>query len=183
MASEKEILKTQQNISLTILKIISLFNIIFLIFSFLIIILGLNFIFKDSIYNRWKTADGIIITSKLDSRKDQDSNITKYAVEIYYEYYVDKIRYIAYNTTSIEMGTTDINFANNIIRQYPKKSKVTVYYNPKSPQESILQTGFNFHSMLLLVLGILLFTISLVLYFFIEKLKRKLNEIIKTDSA
>lgn len=97
----------------------------------------------------WKKANGVILDSDIKTIKhtdlgsplSDDSNQFDYEVVIKYEYTVSGKKYTG-NRLYARMPNVISNHvvANDIVEKYPKASNVDVYYNPKDPGESCLET-------------------------------------------
>jgi hypothetical protein len=87
----------------------------------------------------FRTADGIIDSIEKTVSTDSD-NSTTYGIKVQYHYTVDGIRHSSDRLRFGAMSSSD-NWADTILARFPKNSPVTVYYNPRQPDESVLLQG------------------------------------------
>ena len=89
---------------------------------------------------QYASTEGQVVSSGVDTSRDSDGS--SYTPKIHYryqvkgrEYHGERIRYgTAFNTYTL---------AHAFAAQHPALSTVTVYYDPRNPSESLLQTGIN----------------------------------------
>jgi len=109
----------------------------------------------------WKKTEGEIVNSKV--QKTNDDGVIYKAV-IRYKYTIGEKVY--FSNRVFYGDNTWSNFsksAKTLVNKYPKGEKALVYYNPKHPNQSVLETGV--HSVIYWVLfgGVLLLFISAVM--------------------
>lgn len=76
----------------------------------------------------------------MDSIRNADSS--DYLLTIQYRYQVEGKEYIGDTITAGFPNIVDrLSTAENLLKEYPVGKEVSVYYNPKSPSDSSLQTG------------------------------------------
>jgi len=117
---------------------------------------------------KWPETLGIIIESKLcESSSSGEYNTKSYKAKIRYSYIINNKEYHSTRVfwgSWIEIETP--NPAKRIIKKYPSNMKVTVYYNPFNPKQSVLETGVN--SVIYRILIAVVIVISLLIYFPVE---------------
>jgi hypothetical protein len=107
----------------------------FIIAGFILIVVGARTALRMISSLEWKRTNGIIIQSKLKTFKKF------YYPEIKYEFHVNDKRYESEIFIIGKAETTDDYMAKQAIEEYPKGKKLTVYYNPKNPNECSLKPG------------------------------------------
>jgi len=91
----------------------------------------------------WPSTEGRIVESAVDAKRlPGDRPNVRFAPRIAYEYSVDGRRYrsehIAFGATSWSLAP---QAARATVARYPSGRSVTVYYNPKRPEEAVLHRG------------------------------------------
>ena len=109
----------------------------------------------------WPSIQGTISSSSVSKRTTRDSDRrtrTTYYPKVGYRYRVDGRNYIS---SRIAFGTGDsggsAKWARKIVNKYPVGKNVTVYYNPQDPQYGVLESGFTWRSIMILLAGIAFF--------------------------
>ena len=109
---------------------------------------------------KWPTTTGIITVSEI-------TGISKYTPRISYTYTIDstvyssdKIRLTSYTTQGKKQWATKVT------DKYPLNSKVTVYYNPNKVEESLLEPGIKIESVLMFLIGLIIFAAPLIGYIY-----------------
>jgi hypothetical protein len=106
--------------------------------------------------------DGKVLNSKLDITKNLGKGLrTFYKAEVKYqyiikgkEYFSERIYYGDY------IGKNRSSGPKSIVEKYSKGEKIPVYYNPKHPSSSVLETGINSVIYRELFIGILFLALS-----------------------
>lgn len=122
----------------------------------------------------WPTAQGAISSSSVSKRTARDSDhrtkITYYP-KVGYHYQAEGKKYFS---TRIVFGVGEsggsMKWAQKIVNRYPVGKKVTVYYNPEDPQYGVLESGFTWRSLIVLLAGIAFFAVGVLC------VKSKLNK-------
>lgn len=131
------------------------------IFGIVITLAGIKLIYnaRENLY--WPKTEGVITQSFM----NWDRNRHHYA-DITYEFIVngEKIR-------GFQISSKDFNKSSEeLLREYPKGKKVTVYYDPDDPVNSYLEPGYSWQSYMGLVIGIIFLVAAVcVLLFYKEK--------------
>ncbi|MCB8922287.1 MAG: DUF3592 domain-containing protein [Ardenticatenaceae bacterium] len=124
----------------------------------------------------WPQAEGRMITSKAGKSRHANPLSMRHEVNLEYAYTVDGQRY---TSNVISFGDTAVNRLNfrlrskraaeKIVRQFPSRSTVTVYYNPQDPVQATLQPGIQLSDLIFtlvtLLIPLLMFVVILVLAF------------------
>lgn len=112
----------------------------FIFFLFIILIITqIRSLIHGKNNSRWPITEGLIT----DSRKVlEDIQTERYSVRVHYKYSVRGKEY-ENNTLSLDQTTECYSHAAAIVflEKYPKGKTVEVYYNPKKPGMSVLETG------------------------------------------
>lgn len=105
----------------------------------------------------WNTTEGKIIKSQI---------IGNRAIKpmVIYEYYIEEVRYTDTSNLKVPMfggKRKKYDVAFELISQYPKGGKVTVFYDPKEARRSTLKPGASWAVYSKLSLGLILFVVGL----------------------
>ena len=131
----------------------------------------------------WDTVEGIITKSTI--FKEEDGG-TAYIPTIEYRYEINGKSYDhnqIISTERIQFGK--LNLAKEYTDKYSENTKVTIYYNPVNPQDSVLETGVSVRHFFSLVMPslVLIFGLFLVYKLFIKKkAKPNVDEDIKPEA-
>ena len=116
---------------------------------------------------KWVAVESIIDDSKLEVMNEElgnDSGVL-YITTIKYQYMVEGIMY---SSKKIFIGDHVRKFfhhsAKALINKYAKGKTVLVYYNPKRPNKSVLETGVHTEIYRVLFVGILFLLLSVVMW-------------------
>lgn len=132
---------------------------------------GSEIVKKASLSEEWPTTTGVITSSEIrESKNDEGTNM--YAADVTYEYQVDEAQYTGnrISLNSANSTTSSINSVLKDIKKYPEGERVTVYYDPEYPGESVLQPGADW--VVYLVKFLPLFMGVLGLFIVLSSLKR-----------
>lgn len=151
----------------------SIFNNKFII-SLIILVSGIGLIFK-AIYiyyfytfliKKWHKTDGTIISVKIEYFKSKtDADTEGWKTKIIYEYIVNNINYQNDRiTNNIGFLSPSKTIAENCMNKYIKGQRVIVYFDKKKPENSVIDDSFNSNNYLLIIMGILSFLISYMIY-------------------
>lgn len=89
---------------------------------------------------RWPTADGTVITSEV-TQKPALSDGYVYSPDVKYDYGVGGVT-LSGSTIKFGEGYNRPS-AEEAVRKYPKGATIAVHYNPKNPEESVLEPGLS----------------------------------------
>ena len=115
-----------------------------IIIGTLAFIYGLFCLFRILVFNKWQTAEGIIVTS---SKSIYTENFQKFEnADITYEYEVKKKKYRSSTVQASgdmsgspsKKGASEID---RLLAKYPAGRSVAVYYNPSIPRMACLEQG------------------------------------------
>ena len=92
----------------------------------------------------WPYEEGTIIISESDESSRYENGRTRYFynAKIKYQYSINGILYTGSRVSICVMGNGSKSWALSYLQKYPVGKKVKVYYCPRFPGISILQTGF-----------------------------------------
>lgn len=105
-----------------------------------LLIFGIIDYYQAKSSTSWESVPGKILKSTVEKRRNEDGGI--YEPIIVYSYKIKKKRYqsrTVYFGESLEQ--TSLKFSQELVSKFPVSTQVNVYYNPKSPSNSILLTG------------------------------------------
>ncbi len=124
---------------------------IILIISFLIwlFVIGRIFFFYFVTIKKWKNTEATIIYSEMERfRSKMDSDNEGWKQIIKYEYFVNSLNYENDCVTkNIVFLSPFKDFGKNY--DFTKGQKIEIFYNPINPKKSILDSKFNFLTMLI----------------------------------
>lgn len=94
----------------------------------------------------WQSTQGTVVASEVRSFTQWKDGIKRqlYTPGITYRFTVNTHEYISDRySLGVETGWSPPQFAEEKVAEYPPRSPVTVYYNPKAPAESVLDRRFS----------------------------------------
>ena len=122
----------------------------------------------------WPSVQGTISSSSVSKRTSRGSDHrtrTTYYPKVGFQYQVDGRRY---TSSRIAFGTGEsggsAKWARKVVNTYPVGKTVAVYYNPQDPQYGVLESGFTWRSLIVLLAGIAFFAAGVLC------VKAKLNK-------
>ena len=89
----------------------------------------------------WPSTSGTVIASSTKSYKSGRNSSRTYYADIHYEYVVNGQ---SFKNTLVKAGehfirVTHAEYANETVERYPVGAKVTVYFDPVNPKDSVLE--------------------------------------------
>jgi len=126
------------------------------IFAFggLFLLFGLRIMVKGLRTYRWPTTSGVVRGQDITSSTSSEGGSTSYSPKLRYEYDVDGTTYVS---SRIAVGSgpsfSSRSGAREWLEAYPTDSEVTVHYNPRRPDRSVLQPGGVLGGLFLVVLA------------------------------
>ena len=126
-------------------------------FIFVFVAVGLGLLIGGGITYRnatatqsWPTANGVITFAEIYESRDEDG--TSYGLNVSYRYAVNDTPY-----TGTRISLTDYSssrsYAQGLLEKYNVDTPVTVFYDPADPAKSVLETGANWVSYMLMGMG------------------------------
>lgn len=110
----------------------------------------------------WPTVEGTVTESLLEESRSDGS--TMYSAHVVYEYALDGGQL---DSDRIWFGgnysTSDRSEMSKVVRDYPVGRKVTVYYSPDNPAESVLLPGAYFSTYILFSVGMVFLAVGGIL--------------------
>jgi len=88
----------------------------------------------------FRMADGVIVSSKLEQHSDSEG--TSYTPAVEYRYSVGRQEHVG-RRINYSWVATSSQGARQAIAQYPAGQRVTVYYDPRRPEDSLLEPGLH----------------------------------------
>jgi Protein of unknown function (DUF3592) len=111
---------------------------------------------------RWPVAEGVMISSRLDKSPDSDGGYT-YRPDVSYRFTVEGKELVGRRACFGDRISTSLSsFAERIVRKYPNGAKVKVRYNPRRPENAVLEPGLNGFIISIFLVGIGLFAIGIL---------------------
>ncbi len=117
----------------------------------------------------WPTTQGVIVNSEVVRERNRNSSSSgssvTYTADVMFEFQLDGQTYSSNNVSFGQYSSSSASDARKIVRAYPANSRVTVYYNPDNPDESVLEPGVSAGSYMILGMGILFSAIGVLGFF------------------
>lgn len=123
---------------------------------------GWNILQDAKASTSWPKAQGVITDSRVHSSRDSDGAMS-YQPDVVYEY---SIQNRSYKNQTIKFGENSYSNhsdAEYYVTRYPKGKKVSVSYDPKRPDKSVLEPGVTGGSYIVIGIGALFVVISLIM--------------------
>lgn len=103
----------------------------------------------------WPSVDGVVIESRVETKRSNDRHDgPSYKAVVVYDYEVNNE---AHSSDRIwfgsEVSTSKRGQMRDIVKQYPEGAQTTVYYDPDTPSEAVLQPGAFFTSYFMIIFG------------------------------
>lgn len=144
---------------------------VFLVVGLGLVIFGVSEMMKAKDSENWPSVTGVVLKSKVSV--DSSGDGTTYGADVTYRYKVKGKRYQGDKVTVSEVSTSSRGRAQKIVKRYPKKKKVAVYYDPEEPETSVLEKGVSGGSWLMPGVGAMFLIIPLIMLILAEKHYRK----------
>jgi len=128
------------------------FNSIFVVVGLVVMGFGINSLSRARDSESWPSAEGVVISSKVESHRSHDSGTT-YSAEILYEYVVDAETLSGNSIKFGEVSTGNSSDASRYVNKYRAGNTVTVYYNGEDPYEAVLEPGVHASTWFMPVFG------------------------------
>jgi hypothetical protein len=128
-------------------------------------------IFASIQSKRWPTIKGKIVESKSIYRqtKRKFKGMWVYVPKIKYSFDIDDNTYTSGRIYFGGYNTSIKSISDSLIKKYPLNSEVTIYYNRKNPEESVLEPGFtvdrHIFQIIIMLMGLPFLFLSLSLLF------------------
>jgi len=129
-------------------KIPALMGWVFTIVYIILWLLALYFSFftltKAFKTNHWLETTAKVFENKLIAAKRQNrthKQIVVYSAKVRYEYQVDNATHVGITQKVAKRADNGEKIHKALLDQYPIGSDLTVYYDPKNPDQSVLQKG------------------------------------------
>jgi hypothetical protein len=101
----------------------------------------------------WPTAEGVVTSSEITRSTVESSSV--YHADVHYKYTVGEKLYISDRVSFGQYDSSDPRHANSIVNRYGQDQKIRVYFNPISPEDSVIVPGVNWWCYLPLSFGLL----------------------------
>lgn len=137
-----------------------------------ILLYGAKLLFNANASTSWPTTQGRVISSSIDSKRE-DKQRTTYHAEVLYEFSVAGQNHSSNDITFVEYGSTNPAHARRSVNQYPAGSTVTVYYSPTDPDTSVLEPGISGQTIFLPSFGAVFLFAGLAMFIFVPRAIQK----------
>jgi hypothetical protein len=117
----------------------------------------------------WPTTEGTVRKSTVEYHSGDKGGGT-YHAEVFYNYSVDGVAVSGNRVAYGDYGSSDPSHAQGIVNRYPNGAKVTVYYMPGHPDESVLEPGLALQAWILPGMGLLFFIVGCAMVVFLPRL-------------
>ena len=121
----------------------------------------------------WPTVQGRVLESSVDchrrSGSERSGSGTEYTPKVNYSYSVDGRKYEGDRLAVGHLGVDFQSHAKDVVMDYPKGKKITIYYMPADPSVSILEPGTQYVSSGLQLFGVVLIILGTGLAFLLIK--------------
>ncbi len=142
-------------------------SLVFIVVGVGVAILG-NGVLKNAKQSTdWPAVEGKVISSEVErnQKRSNGKSSTTYHAEVLYDYVVEGTTYSGNKVVFGQGGSSNPASARSIVNRYPRAKIVSVFYNPDTPDVSVLEPGATWQSYIMLGLGILFAGIGLLLPF------------------
>jgi hypothetical protein len=155
---------------LTIIKFIfsRIFPLPFIIAGALLLYFGVRGLLIAHESAGWPHTSATVISSAVKSHSPARGQ-TQHQAEIRYEFVVQERRYDGYHSDS----SSDAGYAMSLVERYPKRSRITVYYKPDNPAESLLEPGLALKTWIMPLGGLLFLIPGILMAIFLPRLMKK----------
>jgi hypothetical protein len=122
----------------------SLFSLVFIAIGLVVITYAVRTAAKSRDSLSWPSIEGEIAHSAVLYRTATTANDdvqSSYKADISYRYKVRGANYSSSKVSLLDFATSRAGRAQDIVQQYPDKSRVQVYYNPADPADAVLEPG------------------------------------------
>ncbi len=139
-----------------------LFLLIFFVIGAGMMVWGGIVIRNASVSTAWPVTQGEITSSSVDISTDDDG--TTYYADIKFKYVVND-RWITADVVNFgEYGSSNPNYAGDIVDKYPVGKVVNVYYNPEKVETAVLEPGLTWSSYFILIMGIIFIIVPTIIF-------------------
>lgn len=111
----------------------------------------------------WTFTIGKIIGSDVIKEDILNDGEVTFKPKILYAYRLNDKEYTSDRITIFFKYSSNTSYAKRLIKKYPKDSQVKIYYDPYKPEHSILEPGIPNEVGILLFIGLIFISISVIL--------------------
>ena len=120
---------------------------LFFLAGWVLLFLGLRNVYLAHESRNWPKTEGTILSSTV--RHDSTRKSGSFRAEVTYTYTAGSVSFTGDRISFGNFGTSGTGHANAIVARYPRNAKVIVYYSPRDPSLSVLETGISLGEWLL----------------------------------
>jgi hypothetical protein len=151
-----------------------IFPLPFLIVGAIFLLIGLRSMQRAQESTNWPSVAAVIVSSSVDSRSGNKG--TTYQAKVLYDYTVDGTQYSSNRIGYGDYGSSNPGHAREVVNQYPKGSKVEVFYMPDHPEESVLEPGIHLRTYFIPAFGAVFLFAGAGMFIFLPRILRKQAE-------
>jgi hypothetical protein len=118
-----------------------------------------------------KTNGKILDSDILHHSKITNNSVDNYSPYVEYKYTVNNKYYIGYKIHFYDKKTWDEDEVKDILENFPKGKKITVYYNPSKYHEAVLLLEYSY-SIAELISGVILIILGFMISYLFYKEKK-----------
>jgi len=134
---------------------------ILLALSFGVFVMMLHQYLQERKSSRWPHVEGKVIESTVvDNFENSESEKAEFRPQVKYQYRVDGTDYTAEQFSYNRVVITRNEATSLVEQRYQPGHKVTVFYNPKHPEQAVLQPGLETKKIVFMALRYTAFLIS-----------------------
>ncbi len=151
-----------------------------LIIGIILIVFGARFILLAEATKDWQKIDATVTKVNLIKTTSSTSTTTskqkKFDISVLYRYQVNGKQYQSDKYSYGDGKTVKSRLKNKLVAQqwlqkspYQTDNEISIYYNPKKPQQAVIKTGSNIWTFIPLIIGLL---ITLLFAFILWRVKK-----------
>jgi len=123
----------------------------------------------------WPSVDGVVVASEVSQSRSSKGGTT-YHAEVMYDYEVDQTIYSSNRIGYGDYGSSNPGHARQVVNEYPKGKRVTVFYQQENPEESCLEPGIQQRTFFLPTFGAVFFLAGLAMLIYLPRAIRRQQE-------
>ncbi|HIH42313.1 TPA: DUF3592 domain-containing protein [Candidatus Woesearchaeota archaeon] len=163
-------------------KTLVLFAIVFTLVGLTATAYG-SYIIKDARHSlEWPGVEGIIIGSRIEKMESYESDGSRqvtYYPRIAYFYNISDKSFTSNRVSFGEYWSSNIKHSEEVVAKYPLDARISVYYDPNNPENSVLEKGLSWGIYFVLLFGLVFLAVGIFfgVVFFYKRKKKKLKKL------
>jgi hypothetical protein len=133
--------------------------------SAIIFVQGTGVLHKAYNSTKWPIAKGVVISSTVTYHRYSGKSGAYYSPDVSYRYTVGSVPYVGDTICFASIATHNKSDMEQIAGRYPLGREVKVYYDPKYPEDSVLEPGVTFNSWTKVLVALIFFMAGLIVMF------------------